>query len=294
LSALPQSSSDTPSGGSAEAPEAFEPPELNDVQRRAVDSLRRDGIAILQFQDLLGEELWREAVADIAPFVREKEEAMADAGGQPAGKDDLIVRRFFDRARKDVPDARQTLSLAGPWLRIAAAEAALDIVNSYRGRWTWLYYVDNWFTVPYPGAEKRISSQRWHRDPEEEHVVKVFVYFSDVDTEAGPFEYICQSATGGRYGDLWPWSSEDRHPPPRELEAAIAPEHQLTLTGPRGTMIFCDTGGFHRGGFARRKARVLSAFTYVGSGRSKKKRRFNVDFAGRETTLPPQVRFALD
>jgi hypothetical protein len=267
---------------------------LNDVQRRAVDSLQEDGIAVVQFQDLLGGELWRDAAADIAPFIRETEEAMRDAGDQPVKKDDLIVRRFFERAKKNDPEARQTLSYADPWLRIACSELMLDIVNSYRGDWTWLYYVDNWFTVPYPSAEKRIASQRWHRDPEEQHVVKVFVYFSDVDGGAGPFEYIRESTTGGRYGELWPWGSEDRHPPPHELEAAIAPENQVVLTGPAGTMIFCDTGGFHRGGFARTKPRVLAAFTYVGSGHSKKKRRFNVDFAGREATLPPRVRFALD
>jgi hypothetical protein len=277
------------------APEAFDRPELNDVQRRAVDSLNESGIVVLQFQDLFGGDLWRDAAADIAPFVRETELAVRDAPARPKKKNELIVRRFFRKAMKDNPEARRTLSLADPWLRIAGSELMLDIVNSYRASWTWLHYVDNWFTVPYPGAEKRIASQRWHRDPEDDHVVKVFLYFSDVDEDAGAFEYIRDSPKGGRYGDLWSWEADGAfYPPQRELEEAVSPDDRLTLTGPTGTLIFADTSGFHRGGFARTKPRVLATFTYVGSGRSKDERRFKVDFAGREATLPPQVRFALD
>ena len=278
-----------------EAPEAFYPPDLNDVQRRAVDSLREDGIAVLQFQDLLGADLWRDAAADIAPFVRDTEDAMRDTAERPKKKDDLIVRRFFERKKKHDPQARHTLSLAGPWLRIAGSELMVDIVNSYREDWTWLFYADNWFTVPYPGAEKRIASQRWHRDPEDEHVVKVFLYLSDVDEEAGAFEYIRNSTAGGSYGELWSWDGDGPcYPPEDELAQAVSSDDRLVLTGPAGTMIIADTGGFHRGGFARTKPRVLATFTYVANGPSKDERCFYVDFAGGKAALPPQVRFALD
>jgi len=294
LSPLNQSS-DTSSAAGTEAPEAFDRPELNDVQRRAVDSLNEGGIAVLEFQDLFGGELWRDAAADIAPFVRETELAWRDAPDRPKKKNELIVRRFFRKAMKDDPELRKTLSLADPWLRIGSSELMLDIVNSYRADWTWLQYVDNWFTVPYPGAEKRIASQRWHRDPEDEHVVKAFLYLSDVDEDAGAFEYIRDSATGGRYGELWSWKADGSfYPPQKELAEVVSPDDRLTLTGPAGTLIFADTGGFQRGGFARTRPRVLATFTYVGSGRSKKDRRFKVDFAGREATLPARVRFALD
>ena len=287
-----QSSTDTP----AAASDSFVEPELNEVQRAAVEALRTDGIAVVKFQDLFGEELWRDAVADIEPFIRETEEATRDAGDRPAGKEELIIRRFFDKAgTKDDGEngGKPRFSLRDPWLRIAASERMLDIVNSYGGRLTRLFYVDNWFTVPYPGAGERVASQRWHRDPEDEHVVKVFVYFTDVDEGAGPFEYVRGSSTGGRYGDLWPWGKGDRYPPTEELEEAVPPEDRLTLTGPAGTIIFCDTGGFHRGGFARTKPRVLSISTYLRPDAKKRKPRFKVDLAGLERTLAPQVRAAL-
>jgi hypothetical protein len=290
-----QSSSDTAAVATAAADE-FVQPELNDVQRGAVDALREGGIAVVRFQELFGEELWRDAVADIEPFIRESEEATRNAGDRPAGKEELIIRRFFEKSAKKGEQANGGMprfSIRGPWLRIAASELMLDIVNSYCERLNRVYYLDNWFTVPYPGAGERVASQRWHRDPEDEHVVKVFVYFSEVDEEAGPFEYIRGSSTGGRYGDLWPWGGGHRYPPTEELEAAVAPADRLTLTGPAGTIIFCDTGGFHRGGFARTKPRILSISTYLRPGLKKGRRRFEVDFEDQESALSPRVRAAL-
>src|SRR5919201_4094864 len=234
-------------------------PHLNERQQRLVDSLRANGVALLRFQELFGEALWREAEADIEPFVRATADATRDAGATPTHKRDVIVRRFEKREG----EKRPVLRLNEPWLRFAASETLLDVINAYRGRWTKLFYLDNWYTVPFPGLEERVASQRWHRDPEEEHVVKVFVYFSEVDADAGPFEYVSGSASGQRHGDLWPWGVADRYPPPDELEQTVPPADRLMLTGPPGTMIVCDTGGFHRGGFARTRPRVLAACTYV-------------------------------
>ena len=264
---------------------------MNEVQERVLDSLRRDGIAVLRFQELFGEELWGAAASDIAPFVDEQEQARQSAGDKPANKEDVIVRRFRREGAEGKGKERPTLSLEQPWLRIAASETLVDIVNSYRGRQTKLYYVDNWFTMPFPGADERVASQRWHRDPEEEHVVKVFTYFSDVDEGAGPFEYVRGSASGGRYGHLWAWGVDKRYPPTEELEAAVASEDRVTLTGPAGTMFLCDTGGFHRGGFDRTKPRVLSICSYVSPDSHKVKRRYDV--AEPLEALSPQIRFAL-
>jgi hypothetical protein len=272
------------------SPSSNETVALNDVQRAAVEALQADGIAVVSFVDLFGEQLWNDAKADIAPFIRETEDSTQDVGPRPAGKEEVIVRRFFDKAgEKEKP----SFSIDSPWLRIAASEALIDIVNAYRQSQTRLFYLDNWFTVPYPEAGDRVASQRWHRDPEDEHIVKVFVYFSDVDEEAGPFEYIRGSAAGGRYGDLWSWSEGHRYPPSEELEAAVAPEDRFLVTGTAGTIIICDTGGFHRGGFARTKPRILSISTYLRPDRKEGKRRFEIDFSGRESELEPRVLAAL-
>ena len=65
------------------------------------------------------------------------------------------------------------------------------------------------------------------------------------------------------------------------------------MTGPAGTVIFCDTAGFHRGGFARTKPRILMISTYLRESARKGKRRFAVDFEGRDSSLSEQARHAL-
>jgi hypothetical protein len=255
---------------------------LDGVQERALESLRRDGIALVPFGELFGgTALWDELRADMDVFVRDAE---ARPPEKTKGKS-FIVRRFL--AGKG--EARY--GLGNPWLRLSLSAPILDVVNGYRGEQTRLLDFDNWYTVPDPAATERVKSQQWHRDPWDEHIVKVFVYFSDVDEEAGPFEYVPGSAPGGRYGELWPWQPEGIYPPQDEFDAAIPPGDRLTATGPAGTVIFCDTSGFHRGGWAKARPRVLSVQTYVGPA-SAKARRFELEGA-LDGGLTPAARAAL-
>jgi hypothetical protein len=52
-----------------------------------------------------------------------------------------------------------------------------------------------------------------------------------------------------------------KRPPEDEIERAVASGDRVVMTGPAGTMFFCDTGGFHRGGFAKRMPRVLAMWS---------------------------------
>jgi hypothetical protein len=187
--------------------------------------------------------------------------------------------------------------LAGPddlWVALGASPEFLGIVNAYRGRSMRLNDLDNWYTVPDPEAADRVASQRWHRDGWEDHIVKVFTYFNDVDEEAGPFEYVRGSASGGQYGSLWPFEEREVYPPADEFEAAIDVEDRVVLTGTSGTIVFCDTSGFHRGGYARSKPRILSYHTYISSdAESDHRRLFDVDWSAGSEDLPPESRYAL-
>jgi hypothetical protein len=262
---------------------------VNGVQQGVLDDLHRDGISSFGFDELFGNGLWSDMLADSRPFVLESEEKARALGEKPAGKGEVIFRRFFDRGADELP----SLAVDSPWLRLVASDELLGIVNTYQGAQARLFYVDNWFTPPYPNAKKRVASQKWHRDPEDEHVVKLFVYLSDVDEEAGPFEYVRSSTTGGRYGELWRWGKDGEfYPPKGELEAAVAPEDQLLMKGSAGTVVLADTGGFHRGGFAKTKPRVLSVATYLQPPmRDGRKPRFSV--TGDGDALSVDARFAL-
>jgi hypothetical protein len=129
--------------------------------------------------------------------------------------------------------------------------------------WSKLEYVDVWYSVPQPAVAERISSQRWHRDYNDKHLLKVFLYLVDVDENMGPFQYVAGSQPGGLYGNAWGWQPLGKHyPTEEELEARVPGDAVQTFTGPAGTLVFCNTAGFHRGGFSTTDPRVLATATY--------------------------------
>ena len=271
-------------------------PSLDDLQRRLVADLRKDGIAITSFAELVGDDgLWAALTTDIEAFA---EGAAADVGAEldkPTGKRDYYISRWAARHRGR--DRQRQVAVDDPWLRLGLSDRMLDVVNAYRGLWTKLLSVDNVYTVPFPASEERVGAQNWHRDPEDLHVVKVFLYFSDVDDEAGPFEYVQGSAEGGRYGDAWPWRVRGgTYPPAGELEKLVAPSDRVSAEGRAGTIIFCDTSGWHRGGFAKSKPRTLSIHTYVSPASiaaNRTKPQITIDAAGVNGQLGDVARFAV-
>jgi Phytanoyl-CoA dioxygenase (PhyH) len=251
-------------------------PKLDETQQRLVESMRRDGIAVASMAELFGDGSFYETLsADIEDFIRSTESRLDELRTHESRKS-FIVRRFSTKDGNNEVKAR--FSPEHPWLRFGIADRVLNVVNSYRGEHVHLISLDNWYTIPDPEAEDRAASQRWHRDPQDAHIVKVFVYFNHVDEDAGPFEYLRGCTAGSRYEDMWPWIRKRIFPPQDEFEQAIDPKDVLSVTGRAGTVIFADTAGFHRGGWARAKPRVLATYTYV-SDQVEGGKQFKVDWS---------------
>ena len=236
-----------------------------------------------------------ELEADMRAFVDAAERELAglsrDERRTLYGNKSFLVRRF--RARKGEP--QPSLGPSNPWVRLGVSPELIAVVNAYRDQRMRLHDVDNWYTLPEGEDAERILSQKWHRDGWENHIVKVFTYFSDVDGETGPLEYVRGSATGGKYGSLWPWEDEEVYPDQDEFSIAVDEADRMTLTGPPGTIVMCDTSGFHRGGYARSKPRIVSYLTYLSDGgNSQHRRKFTVDWTVGAEGLSPASRFALE
>jgi hypothetical protein len=259
--------------------ETDEPP-LTSVGERALESLRRDGLAMVAFADLIGDQgVWAELAEEMRGFASRAEERLRERGDEGPVRE---KRKAKTKVRKDDFIIRAS-EIHGPspppvLLRYALSDHLLGISNAYLGLRSKLTYVDMWYTRPSPDDAERVKSQRWHRDHIDAHIVKAFTYFSDVDGDAGALEYVCGSAAGGPYGDLWASSKAEHYPPPGELERVVPASASVSAEGPAGTIVICDTGGFHRGGFGRRP-RITANLTYVSpaaldAGRTK--RRFEV------------------
>jgi hypothetical protein len=264
------------------------PPALDDLQRSILSDVREQGYSLRSFDDVVADAgTWTELVGQRDSFIASTEADLA-AGGDHVrvrpGKE--FVVRLWSYGVELGPD--------DPWFRVVSSRRLLDLANAYLEMWSKLEYVDVWYSVPQPESGQRISSQRWHRDYNDKHLLKVFLYLVDVDEQMGPFQYVAGSQPGGPYESAWGWEPlGQNYPTEEELEARIPPEAVKTFTGPAGTLLFCNTAGFHRGGFSTTQPRVLATATYSSPASLASLTVRSYAYRGRLDELDPATRFAV-
>lgn len=261
--------------------------ELDEVQRRIVSEVDAEGFSVVSFGDLVPDTLWSEIEAQRDTFVAETEADLA-AGGQNVrvrqGKEFVVRLHSYG----------VELGLDDPWFRACASRRMLDIANAYLRMWSKLEYVDEWYSVPQPAAAERISSQRWHRDFNDKHLLKAFLHLVDVEEGMGPFQYVSGSQPGGPYADAWAWRPlGQNYPTEEELEQRIPAFAVRTFVGPKASLLFCNTCGFHRGGLSTTKPRVLATATYSSPASLASLTERSYRFAGSLDELDAPTRFAL-
>lgn len=238
-----------------------QPPRLNAVQRGIVAAMRSRGVAAVPFAALWPEpELWNGLLAEARAWASTPEmhtrewEYRTIAVHRPHFKDHIVKR--YERASTVVWDC--------PWLRLGLEPILLDIVNSYLDLYGRLNHVNLWNTIAHEHRGDAVGPQRWHRDPDDKKLIKVFLYFSDTDAASGALEYVLASRPGERHGRLWPQELpfDGGHPPEAALDAVVAESDRIICAHAAGTLVFVDTTGFHRGGRAIRQNRLLATWAY--------------------------------
>lgn len=235
------------------------------VQERIVTDLRRDGVSLTTAQALFG---------NTALFA-ELEQAVQRLEQQKAGEIEEARHRKDDQGFKtyllELLGARPLLDPRSIFVRIAVAPEVLDIANSYFGMMTRLRFFNVWrnFCASAPPR----NSQLWHRDPEDRYILKMFVYLSDVDDEAGPLFYA--PGTHG-YGSIKAEPrlfGEDgttaRRANDKEMQAVVREDKWVKSVGPKGTIVFVDTRGYHKGGLARNRDRLVYNCMFTSDGSSR-------------------------
>lgn len=270
------------------------PPELTALQRRLVEDLLATGVASCHFTELFEDQImWRrisehlgefsegEQVQTIIKKRRQEFEEKKDLGvGQ-------YIITYYDQSQKPMIDG------SNPLLSFGVHPLVLDVVNSYLGLWSKLIYFDMWHTLPL-NTETRISSQRWHRDPEDRRKIRTFLYYNQVDSDNGAMEYLLGSHVGGPYEKVFPWKDPlgIPYPPDGEVERLIPASQHVVLKGQPGTFIFCDTAGFHRGGTTKTRPRILATSAYVTPA-SLHRRRYQIDSTVGDDSWSRKAAFAV-
>lgn len=152
-----------------------------------------------------------------------------------------------------------------------------QVAESYFQSLVRITNLDYWINFHVPENLEPFASQKWHRDYEDEKVLKVFFYINDVTNDNGPFFYVSQSNKGSKYNKYFP-----AQPPhgiiveDEEINKNIEAENILKFTPKSGSILIVDTAGLHKGGLCLSGDRKLFTATYTSlAGISKRNYKFN-------------------
>lgn len=239
---------------------------LDTIQKRVVADLKKDGIALVHISEFFPKEEIFSALAQytnslfISPIAQEKIRETEE--GRIATKGDLIIH-LLGGYSGIVPK----LVFSDPFIKFILHERILQIVGDYFSSVPKFIMFSLHSTILRRQSSKEKFSQRWHRDPDDKKIIKVFLYMSEVtDNGAGPFIYVKRTQYGGRWRSLYPQKPPvGVYPPEGAVEKNVLLEDILICRGRPGTMIFCDTSGLHKGGYSTTARRLMFAGTFVTS-----------------------------
>jgi len=228
---------------------------LNALHERLLADLKHNGIIITSVEEMLRNICLFE---ELESAVWKHEASLANEIGKARMEMDMpgtktYLFTLFGRRLPLDPDHI--------FVRFALQPEILCIANSYFGMLTKLQYYNVWHT--FPTQEPARESQLWHRDPEDRYVLKMFVYLTDVDEGAGPLTYAPGTHAQGtvktaveskwvREGATDVCRSDDA-----QMDAVVPKKSWITAVGPKGTVVLADTRGYHKGGLARERERIL-------------------------------------
>lgn len=227
----------------------------NKAAKQIVETLNRDGVAVTSIDELL---------ADKKPFA-ELESAVE--GLLDSRRDELQEIKSKAADTNAIGDKTFNVELLGSevdfdpesvFARFSLQETFLNIANAYFGMLVKLRYYNVWQTFATDGEAR--ESQLWHFDREDNYILKLFLYLKDVDEGAGPFTYAPKTH---RKGTLWgnqPEYSLEKNvmrSTDEQMSAVVPKENWVKGIGKKGTIIFADTRGFHKGGEARTDDRLM-------------------------------------
>lgn len=260
------------------------PPKLDSVQQRIVKELETDGISITHIDDLFKDNpsLFKEIMSELDTLV-------------PNAKQDPKKDHF-----KALWDTRSFyLDPKNSFVKFALSPKIIDVANAYMKMWTRLLLANGYIADVVPKSASKIKTQNWHRDAHDLKLVSVFIYLTDVMSEGdGAFFYVKKSHPGAKLGQLFPQPkphSLKRFPSEEEVDAKIKSEDIVPCLGKKGTIIFSDGTGIHRGGYCTDNRRIMVLTAYTSDHRFTKTARISYpsNVESLISKYPPQSLYAV-
>lgn len=234
------------------------PPADETPLRELAKTLRAEGIVASSADELCA----RSGSALIDQVVGEAHRIWDDAkhGSAPQGVDraDAYAAAGKDYRNSLLPEA---LPIDSPFVRLALDPSVLNIAQRYLGMRPLLRDIGLWWDRPTEGPAK--ETQLWHQDGDDVLNVKLFMYFTDVDREGGPFCFIPGTHPLGHQHPLSLERDGHGRSTDEQMRRVIPESAWRVCTGAAKTMIFCDTCGYHKGLKPSRHERLMLVAHYT-------------------------------
>lgn len=252
-------------------------PVISGEALRVVTDLNRDGIAVTSAQALFGpNSCFDELCESFDRLQHSLKDQVTEAREQAASCKDAGEKSFIFEYLGTEP----VLNLSEIYARFALNQNILRIANAYLGMHTRLRYYNIWHT--FATQDEPRESQLWHRDREDRYILKAFVYLCDVGEGGGPFTYATGTHEKGQVKEKPEFFLEGgvRRSTDSQMSKVVHPDKWIKGTGLKGTIIFADTHGYHKGGLAREQDRIMYTCMFTSPASESR------EFLRREGTIP--------
>lgn len=227
---------------------------LSDEARRVVGELDLNGIAVTSADKLLDDDLVLELGQAAAKLLAQRAEDILKMK-EMADIDFSIGQKTFNL---ELLGSEIEFDPESVFARVALSEPFLHIANAYLRMTAKLRYYNVWITAASSGRAR--ESQLWHFDREDNYILKAFFYLDDVDEGTGPFTYALATHRCGAHRSIKPEYDLEggvRRTTDKQMAAVYPRERWRIGTGKKWTIVFADTRGYHKGGEARTKERLM-------------------------------------
>ena len=232
----------------------FNKPSGDKINSSIVDGLRTNGYVVMPVSHLLN----KEELIILEDQAKEAEGA---------------IRRTAQLVEKNVSEKTylkrytQSMGLA-PLTDLLSTETMsgriYEIACMYFNSIPRITNIDYWLNVPEARGTRPTASQIWHRDYEDKKLLKVFVYFTDVDEGSGAFSVVSKTHYGSADAKVFPTK------PPLgvtvsdgDVNDRFGPLRVKQIEAPSLTVVFVDTSALHRGGYCVSGERFLFTSTFT-------------------------------
>ncbi len=242
---------------------------LSKTEKSILNQLNCDGIAIASVDSLHadGSEFYELSSTVQGMLESRKEEILALKSS--ATDSTKIGSKTFNL---ELLGSELTFDSSDIFSRFALSPALLNVANAYLRMYAQLRYYNVWYTFATNAAAR--ESQLWHFDREDQYILKIFVYLKDVEIGTGPLTYAPGTHRKGLHWNRKPESFNENgvlRTTDEQMNAVIPRGKWIKAIGKKGTVVFADTRGYHKGGDARDDSRLMYTCMFTSPASDSKK-----------------------